>query len=160
MSKVPQVTVFFWVIKVLCTTVGETFSDFFNERLGLGLTSTSIAAGALLTVSLVVQLKIKKYVPGVYWLAVVLISIFGTLLTDLLTDKLKFPLEYSTIIFIVALGITFAGWYANEHTLSIHSIFTRRRKYSINNAPASRAIDDIAGRNSSSEELEGIKVNV
>ncbi len=128
MSKVPQVTVFFWVIKVLCTTVGETFSDFFNERLGLGLTSTSIAAGALLTVSLVVQLKIKKYVPGVYWLAVVLISIFGTLLTDLLTDKLKFPLEYSTIIFIVALGITFAGWYANEHTLSIHSIFTRRRE--------------------------------
>lgn len=128
MSKVPQVTVFFWIIKVLCTTVGETFSDFFNEHLGLGLMTTSIAAGALLLGALVLQLKLKKYVPLVYWLTVVLISIFGTLLTDLLTDKLKFPLEYSTIIFIVALALTFAGWFAKERTLSIHSIFTLRRE--------------------------------
>src|SRR5258706_15235063 len=98
MSKVPQVTVFFWIIKVLCTTVGETFSDFFNEHLGLGLTKTSIAAGVLLAVALVAQFKVKKYVPGVYWLADVLISIFGTLLTANLTDKLKFPLEFGTII--------------------------------------------------------------
>src|SRR5437763_1476044 len=111
MSKVPQVTVFFWIIKVLCTTVGETFSDFFNEHLGLGLTNTSIAAGVLLAVVLVLQFELKKYVPGVYWLAVVLISIFGTLLTDILTDSLKFPLEYSTIIFSAALALTFAAWY-------------------------------------------------
>ena len=128
MSKVPQVTVFFWIIKVLCTTVGETFSDFFNEHLGLGLTNTSIAAGVLLALVLSLQFKVKRYIPSVYWFAVVLISIFGTLLTDILTDSLKFPLEYSTIIFSAALALTFAGWYATEKTLSIHSIFTVRRE--------------------------------
>src|SRR5260221_4703019 len=92
LSKVPQVTVFFWIIKVLCTTVGETFSDFFNEKLGIGLRNTSIAAGLILAVVLALQFKVKKYVPVVYWLTVVLISVFGTLLTDILTDSLKFPL--------------------------------------------------------------------
>jgi uncharacterized membrane-anchored protein len=74
------------------------------------------------------QFKAKKYIPAIYWLAVVLISIFGTLITDILTDSLGFPLEASTIIFSVALALTFAMWYAKEGTLSIHSIFTRRRE--------------------------------
>ena len=128
LSKVPQVTVFFWVIKVLCTTVGETASDFLNEKLGLGLKGTSIAAGACLAIVLFVQFRARKYVPGIYWLAVVLISVFGTLITDILTDSLHFPLEASTVIFTIALGLTFAVWYAKEGTLSIHSIFTRRRE--------------------------------
>ena len=128
LSKVPQVTVFFWVIKVLCTTVGETASDFLNVNLGLGLKGTSIAAGACLLVVLFVQFRAKRYVPAIYWLAVVLISVFGTLITDILTDSLHLPLEVSTIVFSVALGLTFAAWYAKERTLSIHSIFTRRRE--------------------------------
>ena len=127
-SKVPAVTVFFWIIKVLCTTVGETASDFLNVNLGFGLKGTSIAAGIVLIVVLFFQFKAKKYIPAIYWLAVVLISVFGTLVTDILTDSLGFPLEASTVIFTVALGLTFAVWYAKEGTLSIHSIFTRRRE--------------------------------
>jgi uncharacterized membrane-anchored protein len=128
LCKVPQVTIFFWIIKVLCTTVGETASDFLNVNLGLGLRGTSIAAGACLVVVLFFQFKAKKYIPAIYWLAVVLISIFGTLITDILTDSLGFPLEASTVIFSVALALTFAIWYAKEGTLSIHSIFTTRRE--------------------------------
>jgi uncharacterized membrane-anchored protein len=128
LSKVPQVTVFFWVIKVLCTTVGETASDFLNVTLGLGLTGTSVAAAACLAALLVVQFRVRKYTPPIYWLVVVLISVFGTLITDILTDSLHFPLEASTVLFGVALGVTFAVWYAKERTLSIHSIFTPRRE--------------------------------
>ena len=127
-SKVPQVTVFFWVIKVLCTTVGETASDFLSERLGLGLKGTSATAGVLLAVVLFFQFRAKKYVPGIYWLSVVMISVFGTLITDILTDSLHFPLEWSTILFSIALTATFVVWYSKERTLSIHSILTRRRE--------------------------------
>ncbi len=128
LSKVPEVTVYFWIIKVLCTTVGETASDFLNVNLGFGLTGTSIAMGALLLAVLVFQFRARKYIPGIYWSAVVLISIFGTLITDNLTDRMGVPLEASTVVFSVALAITFAVWYAKERTLSIHSIFTRRRE--------------------------------
>lgn len=128
LSKVPQVTVYFWIIKVLCTTVGETASDFLNISLSFGLIGTSIITGALLLITLFFQFKAKKYIPAFYWLAVVLISIFGTLVTDNLTDKLGIPLEVSTAVFSVALGLTFAIWFSIEKTLSIHSIFTRRRE--------------------------------
>ena len=128
LSKVPEVTIFFWIIKVLCTTVGETASDFLNINLGFGLTRTSIIMGVLLTVALFFQFKSNKYVPGIYWLTVVLISIFGTLVTDNMTDGMGIPLVVSTIVFSIALVITFALWYASEKTLSIHSIFTKRRE--------------------------------
>ncbi|MBV9241867.1 MAG: hypothetical protein JO314_07660 [Acidobacteria bacterium] len=128
LSKVPQVTLYFWIIKVLCTTVGETASDFLNVNLGWGLNRTSIVAGVLLAIALFFQFRARKYVPPVYWLAVVLISVFGTLVTDILTDQVGFPLEASTVIFTCALAATFGVWYAFEGTLSIHSIFTRRRE--------------------------------
>lgn len=127
-SKVPEVTIFFWIIKVLCTTVGETASDFLNVNLGFGLTGTSIVMGALLLVVIFLQFKARKYIPGIYWLTVVLISIFGTLVTDNMTDSMGIPLEVSTIGFCIVLAITFAIWYASEKTLSIHSIFTIRRE--------------------------------
>src|SRR6184192_4065344 len=92
LSKVPQVTVFFWIIKVLCTTVGETASDYLSENIGLGLYHTSMVAGALLAVALVAQFAVKKYIPALYWIVVVLVSVFGTLITDILTDGQKFPL--------------------------------------------------------------------
>ena len=128
MSKVPEVTIYFWIIKVLCTTVGETASDFLNVNLNLGLTYTSLVMGAILAGVLFFQFILKKYTPGVYWLTVVLVSIFGTLVTDNLSDNLHVPLEYSTVVFTAILAATFAGWYALEGTLSIHSIFTRRRE--------------------------------
>src|SRR5690349_7040773 len=128
LNKVPEVTVFFWLIKVLATTVGETAADFLNEHVGLGLTGTSVVAGLLLVVVLGVQFGRDRYVPTVYWLAVVLISIVGTLITDNLTDNLGVSLIASTIAFGAALAATFATWYAVERTLSIHTIVTARRE--------------------------------
>ena len=107
LNKVPQVTLFFWVIKVLCTTVGETFADFLNVNLGFGLTGTSITMGMLLAIALFFQFKAKKYIPSIYWISVVFISVFGTLVTDNLTDKMGIRLETSTIIFSILMLLTF-----------------------------------------------------
>ncbi|MDR3598805.1 hypothetical protein [Clostridium sp.] len=128
LSKVPEVTIFFWIIKVLCTTVGETFSDYLSVNLGLGLTLTTIIMGIVFIGVLYLQFRANKYVPGIYWLTVVLISVFGTLVTDNLTDGIGVPLEVSTVVFSVLLGLTFLFWYLNEKTLSIHSIYTRKRE--------------------------------
>jgi uncharacterized membrane-anchored protein/acylphosphatase len=128
LSKVPEVTIFFWIIKILCTTVGETFADFINFNLGLGLTLTTIIMGVAFFIVLYLQFRATKYVPGIYWLTVVLISVFGTLVTDNLTDGMGVPLEVSTAVFSVLLGLTFLLWYLSEKTLSIHSIFTRKRE--------------------------------
>ena len=87
LNKVPEVTLYFWVIKILCTTVGETAADYLNENLGFGLTNTTYLVGALLIAALVYQFRARKYVPGIYWLAVVLISVVGTLITDNLVDN-------------------------------------------------------------------------
>ncbi|OLV19604.1 COG4705 family protein [Deinococcus marmoris] len=127
-SKVPEVTAFFWIIKVLATTVGETAADYLNTNLNLGLTGTSLIMGALLIAVLIVQFRLKKYVPGVYWLAIVLISVVGTLITDNLTDNFGVSLWTSSAIFAAALAATFTAWYLRERTLSIHSIFTARRE--------------------------------
>ncbi|MDR3687340.1 MAG: hypothetical protein P4L93_10330 [Coriobacteriia bacterium] len=128
LNKVPEVTIFFWIIKILCTTVGETAADFLNETLHFGLTGTSIVAGALLVVVLFFQFRAKKYVPGIYWLAVVLISVVGTLITDNLTDGLGVSLVTTTAVFAVLLTLTFIAWYVVEKTLSVHSIHTTRRE--------------------------------
>lgn len=128
LNKVPEVTIYFWIIKVLCTTVGETAADYLNETLKFGLTGTTLVMSLLLVVALFFQFNVKKYVPSVYWLAVVLISVVGTLITDNLTDKLEVPLATSTLVFSAALVLTFALWYAVEKTLSVHSIVTIRRE--------------------------------
>ena len=128
LNKVPEITLFFWVIKILCTTVGETGADFLNTTLNLGLDGVTLIMGTLLAVTLVFQFKSKKYVPGIYWLAVVLISIVGTLITDNLTDRFGIPLITTTVIFAVSLSIVFAVWYKKEKTLSIHTIITTRRE--------------------------------
>jgi uncharacterized membrane-anchored protein len=127
LNKVPEVTIWFWVIKVLATTVGETAADFLSG-LGLGLSGTTVVMTALFVVCLVAQFRTRQYVPAVYWLTVVLISVVGTLITDNLTDALGVPLVLSTVVFTVALALTFACWYASEKTLSIHSIVTTRRE--------------------------------
>jgi uncharacterized membrane-anchored protein len=128
LRKVPEVTIFFWVIKVLATTVGETGADFLNETLHFGLTGTTYVMSALLVVALALQFKVRRYVAWIYWLAVVLISVVGTLITDNLVDNLGVPLTVTTVAFSIALVVTFAVWYASERTLSIHSITTTRRE--------------------------------
>lgn len=128
LNKVPEITIYFWVIKVLCTTVGETAADFLNVNLNLGLTVTSIVMAILLAVAMVVQIRGDRYVPWMYWLAVALISVVGTLVTDNLSENLGVPLEVTTIVFTVVLGGVFAWWYSTEGTLSIHSIVTTRRE--------------------------------
>jgi uncharacterized membrane-anchored protein len=128
LNKVPEVTLFFWVIKILATTVGETAADFLNTNLNLGLTGTSLVMGTLLAAVLVFQFKARKYVPGVYWLAVVMISVVGTLITDNLVENFGVSLVTTTVLFGIGLALTFAAWFAVERTLSIHSIFTSRRE--------------------------------
>lgn len=128
LNKVPQITIFFWIIKILCTTVGETFADFLNFNLGFGLTLTTVIIGIAFCIVLYLQFRAAKYIPGIYWLTVVLISVFGTLVTDNLTDVMGVPLEVSTVVFSVLLGLTFLFWYLSEKTLSVHSIHTRKRE--------------------------------
>src|SRR5262245_55660557 len=126
LNKVPEVTLYFWVIKVLCTTVGETASDYLSDNVGLGLTKTTFITGAALIATLVFQFRKRRYVTGLYWLGIVLISIVGTQITDNLTDNLGVSLVISTIAFALALTLAFMTWFASERTLSIHTIFTTR----------------------------------
>src|SRR3954454_16124112 len=128
LNKVPEITFWFWVIKIMCTTVGETAADYLNENLGFGLTNTTYVTGVLLAVLLLVQFRLRRYVAPVYWAVVVVISVFGTLITDNMTDRYNVPLTTSTSIFAVALAIVFAVWWNFERTLSIHTIFTVRRE--------------------------------
>ena len=127
-SKVPQVTLAFWIIKVFSTTVGETAADFLNADLGLGLTLTAIVTTLLLSVALIVQFRTRRYMPVAYWTAIVLISIVGTLITDILTDVFAVPLWLTTAAFTALLAATFLVWHRREGTLSIHSIVTPRRE--------------------------------
>lgn len=127
-NRVPRVTADFWLIKLMAVTMGETAADYLAVNLGLGLTATSLIMSVVLVLTLGLQFAQKRYVPWAYWLAVVLISIVGTLITDNLTDNLGVPLETSTVVFTMALVTTFALWYASERTLSIHSIYTTRRE--------------------------------
>lgn len=128
LNKVPEVTVYFWVIKILCTTVGESFADYINETLGFGLTNTTLVFSAALVLAMIAQFRVRRYVPSLFWLTVVLISVVGTLLTDNLTDGHDVPLWFSTAVFSVLLAVVFGVWYAREHTLSIHSIVTTPRE--------------------------------
>ena len=128
LNKVPEVTVLFWLVKICSTTVGETGADFLNDTLGFGLTLTTVVTVVLLALGLAWQFALRRYVPAVYWMNVVFISVAGTLFSDNLVDGWGVPLAASTALFAVALTVTFVAWYRSERTLSIHSITTRRRE--------------------------------
>jgi uncharacterized membrane-anchored protein len=138
LNKVPEVTLYFWVIKVLCTTVGETASDYLSDNVGLELTKTTFITAALLIVTLVFQFRLRGYVAPVYWLGIVLISIVGTQITDNLTDNHGVSLV-TTTVFSVVLAVVFAIWWATERTLSIHTIYTTRRELSTGRRCCSRS---------------------
>ncbi len=128
LNKVPQLTIYFWIIKIMATTVGETVADMLAVKLKLGLALASLVVGAMLLIALYVQFRSRKYLPAFYWLAVVLISVTGTLITDSLVDKLGVPLWVTTVVFTVALCLTFVAWYTVEKSLSVHTIQTTRRE--------------------------------
>ncbi|MGV9638064.1 COG4705 family protein [Nocardia rhamnosiphila] len=128
LSKVPEVTAWFWIIKILCTTVGESFADWLSFTMGLGLQITAVLFTVVLAGVLGLQLRLNRYVPSVYWLVVVTLSVTGTLYTDILTDDLAVPLASSTGVFAAILVLVFGIWYVRERTLSIHSIVTRPRE--------------------------------
>ncbi|GGJ57565.1 COG4705 family protein [Deinococcus roseus] len=126
LSKVPEVTVLFWTIKVLTTGMGEAASDFLAHTLG---PVAAVAFGVLgLVVSLLWQFQQDQYRPGVYWTAVMMVSVFGTLAADAVHVALGIPYLVSALFFLVSLFITFWLWHRIEGTLSIHSIHTRRRE--------------------------------
>jgi hypothetical protein len=127
-NRVPDVTPGFWLIKLMAVTMGETAADFLAVNLGFGLGATTVLMTAVLIVAMLWQFRQKAYVPAYYWITVVLISVVGTLITDNMTDALGIPLIISTIGFTLALGITFAVWFAVERTLSIHEVCTFRRE--------------------------------
>ncbi len=128
LNKVPAVTLVFWIIKIMATTVGETAADFLSVNLNLGLTNTSYIMAGLLLVALVFQLRANRYVPALYWTVVVFISVVGTLISDNLVDNMGVSLLTTTIIFGTSLVVVFVLWYAREKTLSVHSIETTRRE--------------------------------
>lgn len=128
LNKVPEVTLAFWIIKIMSTTVGETGADFLAVNAGFGQGVTRTVMGVLLALALVMQLRTRRHTPWTYWLTVVLVSVVGTQITDLLTDGLGVSLYVSTLAFAVALAGIFALWFWVERSLSIHEIFSRRRE--------------------------------
>lgn len=128
LNKVPAITLVFWIIKVMATTVGETAADYLAVHVGLGTALTGGIMTAVLIAALTVQMRTRQYVPWIYWLTVVLVSVVGTQITDALTDRLGVSLYTSTTVFAVVLAAVFTVWYWSERTLSIHTITTTRRE--------------------------------
>ena len=126
MKKVPEVTIFFWIIKLLTTAMGETTSDYLVRQLSPII--AVVLGGIGLAVALVLQFSVRQYVPWIYWLTVVMVAIFGTMCADVLHVGFGIPYFVSAAFFMVALVVIFAVWYMSEKTLSIHSIYTRRRE--------------------------------
>jgi uncharacterized membrane-anchored protein len=126
LKKVPEITIYFWIIKLLTTAMGETTSDYLVHQLN-PLIAVGIG-GVGLVAALILQLAVRRYIAWIYWLAVVMVAIFGTMAADVLHIGLGIPYLISTTFFAVTLAVIFSVWYACEKTLSIHSIFTRRRE--------------------------------
>jgi uncharacterized membrane-anchored protein len=137
LRKVPEVTVFFWIIKLLTTAMGEATSDYMVHTLDPVI---AVALGGIgLVAALILQFAVRRYIAWIYWLAALMVAIFGTMAADVFNrglasvlhtgNNLSTPYLVSTIFFAVALAVIFAVWYATEKTLSIHSIYTFRREF-------------------------------
>lgn len=128
LNKVPEVTLLFWAVKIMSTTVGETCADYLAVNVGWGTAITGAVMATLLIGVLGFQLMSRRYIPSIYWLTVVLISIVGTQITDVLTDKLDVSLFLSTSVFSAVLAVIFLVWFKIEKNLSVHTITTFRRE--------------------------------
>jgi uncharacterized membrane-anchored protein len=125
-SKVPKITIFFWILKILTTAMGEAFADF------MALNYSPVLAGVvgtgLFVLAMVLQFRAKRYNAWIYWFAVSMVAVFGTLAADGMHIKLHVPYSESSTFFAICLTVVFVTWYLVEGTLSIHSICTRRRE--------------------------------
>ncbi|MBM7568798.1 COG4705 family protein [Paenibacillus sacheonensis] len=126
LAKVPEITLYFWITKLLTTGMGEVASDYLFERLN-PIISAPLSV-MIFIAAMVLQFKVRRYVPGIYWLVVVMVSIFGTTAADVVRVGLGIPYIASTLFFTAALAIILGLWFRKEKTLSVHSIFTRRRE--------------------------------
>jgi uncharacterized membrane-anchored protein len=124
--KVPEITAWFWVVKILTTGMGESTSDFMNQWMGPAIAVPLMLIG--LSAALLLQLKKPRYEAAPYWLVVVMVSVFGTSAADALHVGFGIPYSISTAFYSIVLAVIFATWYRSERTLSIHSIATRRRE--------------------------------
>ncbi len=125
LTKVPEITAYFWIVKILTTGAGESVSDFLSAKWHI---LAAVAAGVVLAVSLVLQFRMRGYSAWTYWFAVVMVAIFGTMAADVVHGGLHVSYLVSTVFFAIALAVVFTLWYRREQTLSIHSIYTRRRE--------------------------------
>jgi uncharacterized membrane-anchored protein len=126
LSKVPEVTVWFWAAKIVSTAMGESVSDYLVHRF-----SPYLAVGlgfVVFCVALVAQLSARRYITWLYWATVAMVAIFGTMVADSLHVALHVPYPVSASLFLVATAVVLTAWYMTEGTLSIHSITTPRRE--------------------------------
>lgn len=142
LNKVPEVTIYFWIIKCLCTTIGETMSDNLMGRFAVGgdnatpdqlqvaLYKVAAITVVILAILLTLQFTVKRYVPIIYWANIVVISVLGTQITDMFEGQGDTPnnMWAITIVAITLLALVFLAWWLVERTLSMHSIFTVRRE--------------------------------
>jgi uncharacterized membrane-anchored protein len=126
LRKVPEITIYFWIIKLLTTAMGEATSDFLVFKINPYAAVT--IGGVALAIALILQFSVKRYVAWVYWLTVAMVAVFGTMAADGLHIQLGIPYIISTTFFAIVLIIVFIAWHKSENTLSIHSINTRRRE--------------------------------
>ncbi len=126
LMKVPEITVYFWIVKLLTTAVGESTSDYLVYHMNPYI--AVVLGGVGFALSLILQFSVRKYVAWIYWLLVAMVAIFGTMVADAVHIALGVPYSVSTIAFAVILTVVFVTWYKTEKTLSIHSIYTRRRE--------------------------------
>jgi len=126
LTKVPQVAIVFWIIKIITTALGESTSDYlvshFNPYIAV------LGGFVAFLLAMVLQFTVRRYIPWVYWLAALMVAVFGTMAADSIHVALGVPYKYSALGFAVALAVIFLAWYVTEKTLSIHSIFTFRRE--------------------------------
>jgi len=126
MRKVPEITAIFWIIKLLSTAMGESTTDYLVYQIN---PYVAVALGCIgLAIALILQLLVRRYIAWVYWLAVVMVAVFGTMVADVAHIVLGIPYQVSTAFFVTALAIIFVTWYVSEKTLSIHTIYRGRRE--------------------------------
>jgi uncharacterized membrane-anchored protein len=127
--KVPEITAYFWIVKVLSTAMGEALSDFLDGGAGLFPVFGVLLALIAFVVALRMQFRSPRYATAIYWSAVAMVATFGTMAADGWHQAFGIPYYASSTMYTIVLAIIFWRWYASEGTLSIHSINTRRREY-------------------------------
>jgi len=126
LRKVPEITLVFWLAKLLTTAMGESTSDFFVFKFNPYIAVT--AGGILLVLCLIWQFSMNRYKPAIYWLTVAMVAVFGSMAADVLHVQFGIPYIITTLFFAICLFIVFVVWYLTEKSLSIHTINTRRRE--------------------------------